>query len=763
MTIRARCPDTDSATTHVRLVNVRALSGTFLAVATAIVALGLSACGPTGPGTPTNFKVVGLAPSSDPVIGGVALEGVVTLDSSPCTSDVTVQLSIENGSSAISLPSSGTVVVLADCGASQGVASFPITTQKVSALITLTIRASVQGSQDPGIKAQLTVVPAGSLKIAPDTTSVPLGATTPFTAQATSQDGSLSVDVTTLATWSSGDTSMATVSNAAGSQGVATGVAVTFQAVPIQATFEGFTATASLNVVSPALASIRVRPDPQTVHAQATVQLTATGIFTNGGTQDLSQNVIWSSSDPTIATVGNDLGTRGLVTGVKMSAQPISITATDISTGIHGSAQLTVLPDYNLGTFLTYVTIAYDGNGLANHGAQVDIIGLDQGGQFVAFNSFSRNLVTPPTTQFDVFRRDLSCVPPAQTCTPNVLESVTSSGREPNATSVLMGMSEDGSVIAFASGSPNLTSTGPQVFEITGSDPSTLRNQSVNNGGDPVDNTLCGPQCEQEAGLSATGRFVSFISTDPNLVPGNTNEQVYLHDNCLRFVGGSCTPGTTLVSASSSGAAVSTGAFAGEVGSTTLAVSADGRFATFLSDAPELGGPPNSTVLWLRDLESGTTTVASVDEHGNPLLGYSPSITADGRYLAYGATDPANGTQGVYLRDLVGGTTSLIAANATCSGHALSSDGRSVVYVTGTNPLGLANLPNGQYAYMTVTCNVPNCKPATRLVSVDSNGNPVQVVGDGAALSSDGKRVVFGIVNQGDNTTQLVVALPNFY
>jgi hypothetical protein len=706
---------------------------------------------------------VGLTPGSDPIIGGVTVEGTVTLDSSPCTSDVTVQLNLESGQGIVSLPL--TVDVQANCGASEGVATFPITTQRVAGTSTSTIRARVsENPADPGTTAELTVVPLGSLTVAPHLTSVALGATTPFTAQATSQDGSTSVDVTTLAAWSSGDTSVATVSNAAGSQGVATGIALSAHPVPIRATFEGLTDTASLNVVSPSLVSISVTPNPTTLLGEGTIQLTATGTFTDTSTQDLTQNVVWSSSNATVATVSNDSGSRGVVTGVMVSAQPISITATDISTGIHGSAQLTVLANPGLGGgFLGFVSIAYDGNGLANRGGQVGPIVLEERGQFVAFNSSSSNVVNPPTTQYDVFVRDTACVPPGHPCTPTKLESVTGLGQESSGPSVLAGMSADGSIVAFATGAPNLTSTGGQVFEITGSDPTTVKDQSVNDLGDPVDNTGCGLQCEQEAAVSSTGRFVAFFSTDPNLVPGNTNEQVYLHDNCLGYAGGSCTPGTELVSVSSSGAPVSTGAIAGEVGTSTLVVSTDGRFATFRSYAPELGGPTNDATLWLRDLQSGTTTLASVDENGNPLLGFSPSFNASTRYLAYDGVDPSTGNEGVYVRDLVGGTTSLVAASATCSGNALSSTGRFVAFVTGTNPIGFEALPLGQYAYVRDTCgDLPGCAPDTHLVSVDGKGNPVQVLGSGASLSGDGHRVVFAVVNPADNSAQLVIALTGY-
>jgi hypothetical protein len=53
-------------------------------------------------------------------------------------------------------------------------------------------------------------------------------------------------------------------------------------------------------------------------------QFTVTGNFSDGGTQDLTATVHWSSSAGSIATVSNSLGTDGLASGVSAGTATIS-------------------------------------------------------------------------------------------------------------------------------------------------------------------------------------------------------------------------------------------------------------------------------------------------------------------------------------------------------------------------------------------------------------------------------------------------------
>jgi hypothetical protein len=66
--------------------------------------------------------------------------------------------------------------------------------------------------------------------------------------------------------------------------------------------------------VNPTLSSLQIGPSNQTITVNPLVklQMSATGTFSDGSTQDLTGKVLWSSSDTTCATIN----TNGLVTPV---------------------------------------------------------------------------------------------------------------------------------------------------------------------------------------------------------------------------------------------------------------------------------------------------------------------------------------------------------------------------------------------------------------------------------------------------------------
>lgn len=75
------------------------------------------------------------------------------------------------------------------------------------------------------------------------------------------------------------------------------------------------------------LLSIAVTPNNPTVTSGKTLQLTATGSYSNGSTQDLTTQVTWQSSDPTKATVS----ATGVVTGQSDGSTTVTATSGSIS------------------------------------------------------------------------------------------------------------------------------------------------------------------------------------------------------------------------------------------------------------------------------------------------------------------------------------------------------------------------------------------------------------------------------------------------
>jgi Tol biopolymer transport system component len=204
--------------------------------------------------------------------------------------------------------------------------------------------------------------------------------------------------------------------------------------------------------------------------------------------------------------------------------------------------------------------------------------------------------------------------------------------------------------------------------------------------------------------VSANGRFVAFPSSAFNLVPNDNNgrKDVFVRD--LQ------TATTSLVSINLTG----TGSGNGDSGRPTI--SADGRYVVFESGASNLvaNDVNNAADVFLRDLQTGTTTLLSTNSTG-PAGGnqssLSPIISANGQVVVFTSfasnlvTNDNNNAIDVFARDLQSGVTRLLSCNATCTAAGndasvtanvpkdkapralISSDGRFVVFESNATDL----------------------------------------------------------------------------
>ncbi|WP_059437674.1 Ig-like domain-containing protein, partial [Anaeromyxobacter sp. PSR-1] len=168
-----------------------------------------------------------------------------------------------------------------------------------------------------------------SIAITPASPAVPAGGTQQFTAIGTYSDGSTQ-DLGGQATWTSSNTSIATVAAGGLASALSPGTAT------ISATQSGVTGTATLSVTAPTLSSIAVTPIGASVAAGGTQQFTATGTYSNGSSVDLTTQVTWASSNTAAATISP----YGLATTVAAGTTAISATLS----GITGSTTFTVTP-----------------------------------------------------------------------------------------------------------------------------------------------------------------------------------------------------------------------------------------------------------------------------------------------------------------------------------------------------------------------------------------------------------------------------------
>jgi len=71
----------------------------------------------------------------------------------------------------------------------------------------------------------------------------------------------------------------------------------------LSATSSGVTGSTTVTVGTGTLVSVAITPANSSVTAGSTQQLTATGTFSDGTTQDVTINSHWSSTVPTVATI----------------------------------------------------------------------------------------------------------------------------------------------------------------------------------------------------------------------------------------------------------------------------------------------------------------------------------------------------------------------------------------------------------------------------------------------------------------------------
>jgi 6-phosphogluconolactonase (cycloisomerase 2 family) len=186
---------------------------------------------------------------------------------------------------------------------------------------TSTITAALNGATGSTV---LTVSGASlvSISVTPANPSIALGTTQQFTATGVYTDGTTQ-PLTTLVTWSSSSPA-ATISNAAGSQGLATSAAV--GTTTIGAAVDGLTGTATLTVTAASLVSIAVTPVNPSIPAGLTEPFVATGTYSDGTTQNVTATAVWASQTPTVATISNAAPTSGTATGVAAGTSIITAT-----------------------------------------------------------------------------------------------------------------------------------------------------------------------------------------------------------------------------------------------------------------------------------------------------------------------------------------------------------------------------------------------------------------------------------------------------
>jgi len=287
------------------------------------------------------------------------------------------------------------------------------------------------------------------------------------------------------------------------------------------------------------------------------------------------------------------------------------------------------------------------------------------------------------------------------------------------------------------------TATGSVLFAVH---PRTDR-VSVDNSG------TTGNGASSTPSISGDGSLVAFLSQATNLVAGVSGSQIYVHNRQ--------TNQAEVVSRDSNASVIQ-----GNGVSSAPAISADGRFVTFVSQSTNLVPGVSGQQVYLRDRQIGKTTLVSSSSSGvisNGTVNGTPSISSDGQFIAFtsNATNLVSGVIGqqqIFLRDTIAGTTTLISkdnnsvplpGNAASDHPWVSSDGEFIAFSSLATNLAVV-VGGNQQIFIHDRLAGPN--GTTTLISRDSGGAAGNGNSSTPSVSGDGRFVTFASV-----ATNLVV------
>ena len=370
------------------------------------------------------------------------------------------------------------------------------------------------------------------------------------------------------------------------------------------------------------------------------------------------------------ATDGTQGNSDSLVAAISADGRYVafSSTASNLVSGDTNGIKDAFVKDLTT-NIITRVSTAANGTQSNGNTSNPSISG---NGRYVVFESDASNLVSGDTNgTSDVFVKDL---------TTNIITRVSTAanGTQGNNASYQPVISSDGRYVVFKSAASNLVSgdtngdldsNGVDVFVKDLITSSITRVSTASNGAQ-------GNNGSGNGSISADGRYVVFESDAFNLVNGDTNggSGLLSINGTDIFIKDLTTNATTRVSTAADGTQ-GIGGF-----SYNPAISADGRYVVFESDATNLvSGDTNGTRdIFVKNLTNNNVirvSTASNGTQGNNGSS-SPAISADGRYVVFESTSSnlvsgdTNGTRDVFVKDL---TTNNITRLSNGSDSSLGS------------------------------------------------------------------------------------------
>jgi Tol biopolymer transport system component len=274
-------------------------------------------------------------------------------------------------------------------------------------------------------------------------------------------------------------------------------------------------------------------------------------------------------------------------------------------------------------------------NAAGTEGVAASIVpAINADGRYVSFISNATNLVTPATTNSQVFRKDL--------VTGEVrLVSANAAGQQSNGFAAYStAISTDGRYVIFTSDGTNLIATPTAGQELFRKDLTTGAVVLVSSDAAGAESNLSNgfPSCSSDA------RYVSFASNANNLIPGVTHTQIYRKDLHTGAI--------ALASANSAGVQ-------GGADCLYSSISDDGRFVAFDSLSTNLVTPATAgRQIFRKDMATNAVDLASANAAGaqGDANSMDVAMSADGRFTAFMslATNLVTGITGqqIYRKEL---------------------------------------------------------------------------------------------------------------
>jgi uncharacterized protein YjdB len=172
-----------------------------------------------------------------------------------------------------------------------------------------------------------------SITVTPDGITLEKGFSQTYVATGHYSDGS-TANVSQSADWSVSTIGVAVVQNTPGLKGLVTAnqkgttkitASITVGLTPIRG-------SATLTVIDGNLVSITTKPTTKSLEVGQTSQFKATALYIDSSTNDVTNSVTWTSTDPSVASVSNVSPTKGLVTANKVGTA--TIFARDDASGV---------------------------------------------------------------------------------------------------------------------------------------------------------------------------------------------------------------------------------------------------------------------------------------------------------------------------------------------------------------------------------------------------------------------------------------------